>query len=753
MRLFASIILLMIVCSVSKGQTWERVFPGGEIDVINDLEWWHGDTVFVADSGWKLLRSTDAGLTWSKLLKGDRQLDIVSLTANSEYLFFLAGVPDLNTNLIPEDSLYLVFSYNLRSGDLEEHFYPRKYPSRQPMPVSILATVNYLYLLEYTGNENETLRLDFVSGEWHSKALDIDFAEVVALSDSIIIGASETDFKTSTWSFATTSDAGETWQLGPPQIYSANGLAVVPIVDGLRCLLGSARSVSFSDDTGRTWQSTADIPWQSPSPGLVHKVIAHSALHWYVLGSKSDVYTTTDAGATWVTLKMPETNTLFHQFGLAGFVSDGASKLIIAYTDGFSVRSTDAGLTWDYQNLGNISDIREIHFFSENDGLLYGSDLQSNPSLFATTNGGADWEKTGNFHYSRIQHNLLYSKNEIYAYTISIDSLSSILLYLSTDLGRNWELQYESVVGAGIYQLHVFDDFWVFSTSRQTSPGGFYISVDMGKTWEFTQVSNMPYSPRVLDCFRKDNAALVFFSSLTEPASSLLWKSTDSCKTWVEFYDGGAGGIEEIDAVSDDTIIVRRGHLVQITTNGGQNWLQVPYPGDFRPSWDCAYFLPAIYTFEGQRVRYSEDFWATSTVQLSIKSRFGFMSHFFLNSKHGWVACQAKVFRTSTGGINWTERPVTIRESAAIESIFPNPVLAGSVVTIEINTGTFGSVPVQVVVQDVLGRQVSEVYSVQSRPSRQTLTWQPNVALLAGMYFVRMISKEGISVKQVLVVR
>ncbi len=173
----------------------------------------------------------------------------------------------------------------------------------------------------------------------------------VSESEGWLAALSNTQCQTLLWH---TSDAGATWQLLESVIADANCISGLTFVDSKRGYLGASKTsqptrVYRTSDGGRTWAPSQTLPpppdFRS-TPGTLslqtEQVRSFATTLFLSAWSKSQyVFSSTDAGATWVYLaKAP--------FGPLGdsvvFVT--GSRWLQIIPAGLSVETTDAGRSW-----------------------------------------------------------------------------------------------------------------------------------------------------------------------------------------------------------------------------------------------------------------------------------------------------------------------------------------------------------------------------------------------------------------------
>jgi photosystem II stability/assembly factor-like uncharacterized protein len=268
----------------------------------------------------------------------------------------------------------------------------------------------------------------------------------------------------------------------------------------------------------------------------------------------------------------------------------------------FILRSKDSCLTWDTLWIGLKEFIKDISFIDDQNGWMI-----SDTSLFKTTNGGVNWEKTKTIHDTNYSHYAsIYCKgNSIYILTygsllISTNSgitwtdknlnqplVSSVVfndinngfvianeLLKTTDAGQSWETlnPYK--------RIDIFDlDFISTKEGIAISNNGIYKTYDGGHSWTRKFVLNdvISNNPGVLKMISESDGWLITYRN--------IYKTTDRGESWNDipfpyhnlmfsttaFYDENLGLITATEESVPGSHIYDLADSF-ITTDGGKNW-------------------------------------------------------------------------------------------------------------------------------------------------------------------------------------
>jgi len=145
----------------------------------------------------------------------------------------------------------------------------------------------------------------------------------------------------------------------------------------------------------------------------------------------------------------------------------------------------------------------------------------------------------------------------------------------------------------------------------------------------------------------------------------------------------------------------------------------------------------------------TEDGWRTRHLEWSFGcSVITAGSIYFLDSLYGWMYGLNSIYRTTNGGINWTNVTPSVPQSPRILSTWPQPVAQGGVMSTEIELTRPG--PVNIELFDLLGRRRAVVWDADFTATRRTLQWS-TAGLERGVYVLRMVTGSGIANAKVVV--
>ncbi|OQY79859.1 MAG: hypothetical protein B6D45_00230, partial [Ignavibacteriales bacterium UTCHB3] len=307
-------------------------------------------------------------------------------------------------------------------------------------------------------------------------------------------------------------------------------------------LLTALMSGFIFAQAGLEWQ------WLNPNPqgNQLRAVQYLSSTTWYAAGFNGTFMKTTDAGANWQFIHsaswLDVTNGRYSDINDMHFFDENNG--LVCGDEGKIFKTTNAGTSWteiamppyiyDYYNL------TRMYFTDNNNGYVCGSA----GFLAKTTNGGNTW--------TVIPNGANFPIDDVWA---SGDGLTIVLATLSsnirksTDGGSTWSEI--NISGSWIMKL-CFNGSILFAGGPPIGmTSQLYFSTDFGSSWSFIGYNLPPETP-VLDIDYKNGAWYITGDS------SKVFKSTDNGASW-----------------SNITIV-----------NPSQTWSTQYYSGDFSPNGD-----------------------------------------------------------------------------------------------------------------------------------------------------------------------
>ncbi|NOY05369.1 MAG: T9SS type A sorting domain-containing protein, partial [Chlorobi bacterium] len=107
------------------------------------------------------------------------------------------------------------------------------------------------------------------------------------------------------------------------------------------------------------------------------------------------------------------------------------------------------------------------------------------------------------------------------------------------------------------------------------------------------------------------------------------------------------------------------------------------------------------------------------------------------------------IYRSVNGGVNGVNRLSPLPESVFLRS-YPNPVSAGSVISLEIELAGTRERKAVITLYDIMGRKVKTFLEDAVAPGKTTVSL-PTAGLSPGIYFVRFTAENSVNVRKVVV--
>jgi photosystem II stability/assembly factor-like uncharacterized protein len=494
----------------------------GALDILIDPV--DPNAVYAATAGDYVLKSTDAGLTWTAIHQGLSDVDVLSLAID------------------PTDDLVL-----------------------------------------YAGSTNGVFKSTNGASTWVRTSVGIsDYTLIKSLAidptapSTIYAGAAGWE------SLYKSTDGAATWTLSDMGIPNGNAgtdvlaLAVDPsdpatVYAGTDDEVSDGSGVYKSTDGGGNWKSIGpsrlrdfEIHALTIDPGRTDTVYAGAADPSFA--QKAGVFKTTDGGTTWNRVKRGE-----NVYALA--LDPNHPRILYAGTETGMAKSTDQGRHWRDANQG-ISGMPVLAV--DLDPLRLGIAVAgTTTAIFRTTNGGSLWIASTNTLGGTVR---AASGDPIDTNTVYVGTENDGL-FKTIDAGRHWTLTNADL------DLYYGQTLAVDPTNPQVlyaAPrwSGIRKSTDGGATWV---PADQGISDIVLFSLAIDPASP---ETIYAGAFESIYKSVDQGESWVQYSIGlaGAGDIRALIVDPTNSLTVYAGGFdpgggsggdgVFKSTDGGMTWVR-----------------------------------------------------------------------------------------------------------------------------------------------------------------------------------
>jgi photosystem II stability/assembly factor-like uncharacterized protein len=274
----------------------------------------------------------------------------------------------------------------------------------------------------------------------------------------------------------------QTWT--PTTTFSNIWGGIATSADGTKLVATSANGIYISTNSGNTWIQTSTLFTNVPavaSSADGNKLIAAG---WGA--TKGPIIISKDSGVTWTQTTAPLTNWYSVASSANGSNLVAVGYVISSIPYGFVYTSTNAGMTWKFNNPYPIFQVSLRSIASSADGSRLVAGSQG--TVYTSTNSGTSWSATTLF-------NDLWNSIAVSADGTKIVAVSQGAICCSMDFGSTWITNrfpvktFQSgassangnkliVVAGGITNYSSFPNF-----ISAPSPGLIYSSDDSGMTW------------------------------------------------------------------------------------------------------------------------------------------------------------------------------------------------------------------------------------------------------------------------------
>jgi photosystem II stability/assembly factor-like uncharacterized protein len=360
------------------------------------------------------------------------------------------------------------------------------------------------------------------------------------------------------------SDGGATWVAKSDGAPDGEDLTGVECFDENICVLSTkgGSKVGVTKDGGTTWA------WPTPSSDPLYAAGLASATRLVAAGQQGSTVVSDDAGATFA----PVGGRLLGKFSrvVAGRVAGSA---FAPGPDGTLGRTVDGGQTWTRGNVATSEDVLDVSFPTVNDG--YALDVAG--GVFNTNDGGGHWATLDTGSTARAQ--------AVYAPSASVVMVVGPTgIRRSVDSGGSFSAVHGSAVGStqlsGVDRAGTAAVVWGSQDVART--------VDNGKTWTTVLKPGKYKTVRVGKHKKKVNRLSVRNVDFVDAnngflldGSGRLWRTSNGGKAWTELPGVGtnqARGMSFATTKSGYLVISSFGDVRQPTgfllrtDDGGATW-------------------------------------------------------------------------------------------------------------------------------------------------------------------------------------
>ncbi|MCX6165391.1 MAG: YCF48-related protein [Ignavibacteriae bacterium] len=395
-----------------------------------------------------------------------------------------------------------------------------------------------------------------------------------------------------------------------------------------------------------------------------------------------------------------------------------------------------AGFTnaqWVQSNSGITSgSVGKVSFPDINTGYAYVI-IYPNSFIFKTTNAASSWVQVSSFIGDTIQ--TICFINALTGFAAGRQSK----IYITTNGGQNWNLQYTGVTGnKGLKKINFLNSTTGFAVGGY---GKVYKTTNSGNNWNVISTA--------ATSFLND----IFFTDMNTGYTCGdydILKTTDGGNSWVMLFDGISGDPEYWSLFFTDANTGYFSHSQQgykYTTNGGTNFSNIIVDTTFGTIFSGVYFTNTSvgYLTSASMVNGSGRIYKTTNaginwnIQLNLAT-VGLNSVRFFNSLTGYVTggfnIQPFIYKTTNGGGVWVKNISSeVPDKFSLSQNYPNPFNP----TTNIKFQVISSNVVKLVVFDILGKEIATLVNEKLTPGTYETTFDAP-AYPSGVYFYKLFT-------------
>jgi photosystem II stability/assembly factor-like uncharacterized protein len=346
------------------------------------------------------------------------------------------------------------------------------------------------------------------------------------------------------------------------------------------------------------------------------------------------------------------------ELGNAGDHSELFSMAFTSASTGYAVgsggtilRTIDAGKTWVVQDADLILDLKEIIFFGEQTGYMYGTYGYLNSKCFRTSDGGLHWEEVFGMEGGNEKINSMYFNSDSTGWLTAYNQY-----FKTTDGGDTWNKQTFEAFNDIHDIAYLNPDTGFMATNSSTN--SLQRTVDGGATWQ----QSFHIIVGQLET-TSDN-----YMYLVRGGGVGIYYTNDYGNSWIDAHVGITFQLEGIRFINDSTgfcwgIDENAGKLMY-TSNYGRSW-QLVYNNPFADiNGVCLSPSGALFAYgKGGLIMESAD---GITWELRHQGRYlgGLNRIVFLDDSKGVaVGDHGDIFQTEDAGITWSRAESGTNES------------------------------------------------------------------------------------------
>ena len=370
----------------------------------------------------------------------------------------------------------------------------------------------------------------------------------------------------------------------------------------------------------------------------------------------NQIYKTTDCGRTWQWNEQIITPKFYGSINDICFI-DKDNGYIIGDMGCFA-KTTDGGVTWEYQDLSEKYQKDEYQYFYSTfftdslNGWIVGGDYYA--FILKTTDGGENWIEEANNDSKMIHH--------FYKTRFSDRNNGWIIgqfgmIYKTTDTGVSWSAQRDDKYGFS--SIYFIDE----NTGWAVGDSGIIMQTENGGTNWYKQ--NQNDSLLLSSVFAIDDQNVFVVGSILKgnwpsyTSNGIILSSYNSGQNWTRQQFDTLGGFNSIIFINDSLgLIASSAGILLRTTNKGNVWeyFSSGLGAGLNKIQFANHDIGWISFYNGNKLLKTIDGGQNWEMQF-IDSSFSMSSFYFVDSNNGWAVGpydeKNNIYKTSNGGLSW----------------------------------------------------------------------------------------------------
>lgn len=433
---------------------------------------------------------------------------------------------------------------------------------------------------------------------------------------------------------------------------------------------------------------------------------------------------------------------------------------------GVLYKTTTAGFSWIFQNYNTINQLNSINFSNSQTGYIAGQV----GCLLKTTNEGINW-----FSVNGIKNTLLWM--EFPSPDVGYICGGGGRVLITTNGGENWSAQ-KINYSFPFYKLRAPSENVCYVAGDSIM----YKTSDRGATWNIVKSGNIS----IYESFDFPDE----LNGFAFGGSDFIMRTTNGGTNWFNQYNGLNGSyIWPMKFINASTGFGSHYEYFYLTTNSGINWTLLTINAEYFNDMDFVdAFTGYLATDKGAFKTTNSGFnWTTSNTGNVYLQKI-----VFPNANTGYALGDLDyLIKTTNGGLNWNTLPDNISyelhdiefvtedvgylcglggailrtttggtivsspvsrnlltNSYSLSQNYPNPFNPSTTIKFDLPKSSH----VQIVVYDILGREVQQLLNEQRKPGSYEVTWDGS-RFASGIYFYKIITDDFVETKKMVLMK